>query len=147
SRRRHTRFSRDWSSDVCSSDLSSDDYLYTYQINSKLIFREQWSKTQWALYFKYQGIQPQYVEHTDENRNPIYVVSNTDGYGWFDASVTKKFLKEQLWLTLGARNILNVKSINTSLASGNIGHGNVSNVLPIGYGTSYFLKLEYQLNL
>src|SRR5690606_39945245 len=108
--------SRDWSSDVCSSDLkmwnatlenawhfkhgefafgasllgiaqemnsgiitSSADYLYTYQINSKLIFREQWSKTQWALYFKYQGIQPQYVEQTDENRNPIYVVSNTDG--------------------------------------------------------------------
>src|SRR5690606_40424235 len=27
SRRRHTRFSRDWSSDVCSSDLSSDDRL------------------------------------------------------------------------------------------------------------------------
>src|SRR5690606_40173791 len=27
SRRRHTRFSRDWSSDVCSSDLA-DGYLY-----------------------------------------------------------------------------------------------------------------------
>src|SRR5690606_40560549 len=26
SRRRHTRFSRDWSSDVCSSDLSSADH-------------------------------------------------------------------------------------------------------------------------
>src|SRR5690606_40668816 len=26
SRRRHTRFSRDWSSDVCSSDLSSTTY-------------------------------------------------------------------------------------------------------------------------
>src|SRR5690606_39812380 len=26
SRRRHTRFSRDWSSDVCSSDLSSSTY-------------------------------------------------------------------------------------------------------------------------
>src|SRR5690606_39866195 len=25
SRRRHTRFSRDWSSDVCSSDLAADD--------------------------------------------------------------------------------------------------------------------------
>src|SRR5690606_40584942 len=25
SRRRHTRFSRDWSSDVCSSDLNEDD--------------------------------------------------------------------------------------------------------------------------
>src|SRR5690606_40836987 len=27
SRRRHTRFSRDWSSDVCSSDLSREDAL------------------------------------------------------------------------------------------------------------------------
>src|SRR5690606_39422791 len=26
SRRRHTRFSRDWSSDVCSSDLNVDDF-------------------------------------------------------------------------------------------------------------------------
>src|SRR5690606_40798549 len=26
SRRRHTRFSRDWSSDVCSSDLYADDF-------------------------------------------------------------------------------------------------------------------------
>src|SRR5690606_39966481 len=27
SRRRHTRFSRDWSSDVCSSDLATMDHL------------------------------------------------------------------------------------------------------------------------
>src|SRR5690606_39511659 len=27
SRRRHTRFSRDWSSDVCSSDLGSDNII------------------------------------------------------------------------------------------------------------------------
>src|SRR5690606_31656770 len=27
SRRRHTRFSRDWSSDVCSSDLATDEYV------------------------------------------------------------------------------------------------------------------------
>src|SRR5690606_39284015 len=28
SRRRHTRFSRDWSSDVCSSDLGSREYAW-----------------------------------------------------------------------------------------------------------------------
>src|SRR5690606_40715149 len=28
SRRRHTRFSRDWSSDVCSSDLLEEAWLY-----------------------------------------------------------------------------------------------------------------------
>src|SRR5690606_41010812 len=28
SRRRHTRFSRDWSSDVCSSDLQSGEFVW-----------------------------------------------------------------------------------------------------------------------
>src|SRR5690606_39690938 len=31
SRRRHTRFSRDWSSDVCSSDLTRGDKVDTYE--------------------------------------------------------------------------------------------------------------------
>src|SRR5690606_39569494 len=30
SRRRHTRFSRDWSSDVCSSDLKTSSYRFSY---------------------------------------------------------------------------------------------------------------------
>src|SRR5690606_40925958 len=34
SRRRHTRFSRDWSSDVCSSDLSHSKWLAGYYGNS-----------------------------------------------------------------------------------------------------------------
>src|SRR5690606_41042873 len=38
SRRRHTRFSRDWSSDVCSSDLEGlfDDRLSIYNTLSKI---------------------------------------------------------------------------------------------------------------
>src|SRR5690606_40566454 len=31
SRRRHTRFSRDWSSDVCSSDLQTEQQLALYR--------------------------------------------------------------------------------------------------------------------
>src|SRR2546429_2835500 len=33
SRRRHTRCSRDWSSDVCSSDLHADDFIETLLLN------------------------------------------------------------------------------------------------------------------
>src|SRR3712207_7083393 len=32
SRRRHTRYWRDWSSDVCSSDLEEEELLYAVQI-------------------------------------------------------------------------------------------------------------------
>src|SRR5690606_41002374 len=43
SRRRHTRFSRDWSSDVCSSDLGSGDYIITarYYRNGTVIYSKQ----------------------------------------------------------------------------------------------------------
>src|SRR5690606_40032883 len=34
SRRRHTRFSRDWSSDVCSSDLNASTGEGTYSVDS-----------------------------------------------------------------------------------------------------------------
>src|SRR5207302_7699838 len=50
SRRRHTRFSRDWSSDVCSSDLQLSSLLPSKKNTSSYrrgdaIFR----KTSWAL--------------------------------------------------------------------------------------------------
>src|SRR5690606_40075541 len=38
SRRRHTRFSRDWSSDVCSSDLGGQLALESKNINNRLLF-------------------------------------------------------------------------------------------------------------
>src|SRR5690606_40454889 len=34
SRRRHTRFSRDWSSDVCSSDLTTNVTQYHFEITA-----------------------------------------------------------------------------------------------------------------
>src|SRR5690606_40520455 len=61
SRRRHTSFSRDWSSDVCSSDLSA------FSVNGSVVFPgaqaailhwlkrkepESLEKSRWALYCK-----------------------------------------------------------------------------------------------
>src|SRR5690606_40935670 len=43
--RRHTRFSRDWSSDVCSSDLSSFNRRWaSYYIRSQVTWRKNGSK-------------------------------------------------------------------------------------------------------
>src|SRR3989449_3460661 len=44
SRRRHTRCSRDWSSDVCSSDLDPEKYLATYWSR----FPDVWVHGDWA---------------------------------------------------------------------------------------------------
>src|SRR5690606_39502799 len=45
SRRRHTRFSRDWSSDVCSSDLASLDFV-TQKLNIETVDQNKLSMIQ-----------------------------------------------------------------------------------------------------
>src|SRR5207302_7127400 len=47
SRRRHTRFSRDWSSDVCSSDLDLPDFMVFLDWKS---YPWYWSFTDHLLY-------------------------------------------------------------------------------------------------
>src|SRR5690606_40533935 len=49
SRRRHTRFSRDWSSDVCSSDLIV--ISYAYQLNTCLYkYHTCWPQPTFMIY-------------------------------------------------------------------------------------------------
>src|SRR5690606_40084777 len=43
SRRRHTSFSRDWSSDVCSSDLGTN-MQHAFQISRRLLARQSGTK-------------------------------------------------------------------------------------------------------
>src|SRR3712207_6870595 len=69
SRRRHTRYWRDWSSDVCSSDLSRDDCLIYFgcwaetgepaDFICKLTFQDAWAVQGYRLeYMPYQVVEP-----------------------------------------------------------------------------------------
>jgi outer membrane receptor for ferrienterochelin and colicins len=53
-------------------------------------------------------------------------------------------LKESLEITLGARNLLNITDINQTRMNEGAGHA-VSSQILLAYGTSYFLKLTYNL--
>src|SRR5690606_40779196 len=71
SRRRHTRFSRDWSSDVCSSDLHGD-----HQLRQVVQQRDQLVPVQTSLDSLAQGLRLfplrlallQIVEQTEQHR-------------------------------------------------------------------------------
>src|SRR5690606_40495479 len=79
SRRRHTRFSRDWSSDVCSSDLDNQPFLihftgrkpiyltYNYRQDYKDLFFEYLEQTPWKGY-KQIGETTRYLKRSEERR-------------------------------------------------------------------------------
>src|SRR5690606_40629087 len=56
SRRRHTRFSRDWSSDVCSSDLGHP-WVADYELSPKSVVRDMYERAMnFVEYINFYGL-------------------------------------------------------------------------------------------
>ncbi|AWI24478.1 TonB-dependent receptor plug domain-containing protein [Flavobacterium pallidum] len=131
--------------DLAALNTTSDDrFLYTLQINSSVSYNIPKWNVLLAIYCKYNGRQQQYVSATDINNNATFLLSEIDAYSWMDTSVRKDFLSKKLEVTLGARNLFDVKTVRMTTGTTGI-HAAGSDML-LGYGRSAFLKLTYNLN-
>jgi len=119
---------------------SDDTYMYTLNVNTNISYTYPKWKTTLSAYYKYTGKQQEWVEGQDS-----YVISDIDPYSLLDASLRKTFFNDRFEASIGARNILNVKNINQTRMNEGAGHS-VSSQLLLAYGTSYFIKLAYNLN-
>lgn len=127
--------------------VSSNDYLYSLQLNTSIGYNVPKWNTLFSLYYKYNGKFQQYVQGVDQTSGgATFVLSEIEPYGMMDASVKKTFFKNKFDVTLGARNLLNIKNVQTTQAAGNGNHGAPSSNMLLAYGTSFFLKLSYNLN-
>ena len=126
----------------------NDDFLYAYQINTSSTYLLKEWKTFVTMLFKYQGPQQTYIASgEDANGNSLYAKQTTNGYGWLDASLKKSVFNNALSLTLGARNLLDITSVDISNSASGGTHSNGNQSLLLGYGRSYYLKLLYNLNI
>lgn len=121
-----------------------DRFLYSVEFSGQLSYLiEKWD-TSFSAFYKYNGAQYQFRNTANAEGNSVMVKDKRDGFSWLDFSVRKRFSNNQFELTLGARNLLNVKEIKTVSPSGVDITG--TNSLLIGYGRSYFLKALYNFN-
>lgn len=136
--------------DLAALNVTSDDkFLYSLNLNSSISYNIPKWNTLFALYYKYNGMQQQFVAGTDADGNNKFFLNKINPYSWMDASIRKMFFKNQFEVTVGARNlfdITNVQTIQNGGGSTGGAHGSGSSDLLLGYGRSYFLKLTYNLN-
>lgn len=136
--------------DLAALNVSSDDkFLYSLRLNSSISYNIPKWNTLVALFYKYNGEQQQFIAGTDTDGSTKFFLSEIKPYSWMDASVRKLFFKNQLEVTVGARNlfdITNVQTIQNGGGSTGGAHGSSSADLLLGYGRSYFIKLTYNLN-
>lgn len=111
------------------------NFLYAFESNAQVIYHLKKWKTRLNVFYKYTGRLPQYS--LDENSNIF--LSQIDDFHWLDATVSKNFIGS-LDIQLGVKNLLNITRVNSS-STGGIHTGGP--LLPVGYGRSFFLSLNY----
>lgn len=129
-----------------SESTANADYLYHFQMNANLNYEMPKIASVFTIYFKHIGQQYQFVEKENTQGDSVFERGKTEAYSWLDTSFKKSFFNDQWVATLGVRNLLDVSSIDTTATSGGT-HSDAPSAQSIAYGRSYFLRLQYNLNL
>lgn len=116
---------------------------WTGEINADVSYQLLPWQTTFTLFYKLTGSLPGYETVFDAEGNPSAKEVQLDGYQWMDFTVLKQF-RHGISVNAGARNLFDIKQINSTSSGGDAHGGGASR--PIGYGRSYFLGIQYQFN-
>ncbi|NNC94196.1 MAG: TonB-dependent receptor [Chitinophagales bacterium] len=91
--------------------------------------------------YKYNGKRDSY--YIDSESGDIYSFTIED-YHWLEVSAGKSFFEEKLRLTIGGRNLFNVKDVKSNATINGI-HSPNNEYTPVGTGISIFTKLKINI--
>lgn len=126
---------------------TEDEYRYHFQGNASLNYQiPNWATT-FSIYYKYTGKSSQFILDYENStqENTYFTLAKRDDFNMLDASIRKGFYDDRFEVTIGARNILDVTSIDDDAYIGQGHTGTGGGNVQLFYGRSYFLKLVYNL--
>ena len=135
------------SASYAADQLTEDKYRYHFQGNASANYLiPNWSTTL-SVYYKYTGKSSQFILDYENSttENSYFLLAKRDDFSMLDASIRKGFYNNRFEVTLGARNLLDVTSINDEAYVGEGHSGTGTGNVQLFYGRSYFLKLVYNL--
>jgi outer membrane receptor for ferrienterochelin and colicins len=116
-------------------------FFYSSDINTSVTYRIPGLKADVSVFYKYTGKLPQFYQTTGGEVYEGYI----DAYNLLDITLGKSFLKGNLNISAGVKNLFDVKVINSSgIATGGVHGGSASSL--VGYGTSFFGSISYVFN-
>ncbi|KXX68147.1 TonB-dependent receptor domain-containing protein [Flammeovirga sp. SJP92] len=124
-----------------SGSESSDQFFNSYEITLRSSYLIRKFDTKINVFYKYNS---PYAEFSKTKEGEVGT-QTLEAYSLLDLTLTKPFMKRKLLTTVGAKNLLNVTTVNIY---GDGSKGILSRVgtgeRPISYGTTFFIKLGYQ---
>ena len=127
-----------------SDDLSNQpdvpEFVFSPEYRTNIMYDLHKPKITFSLFYKYNGKSLNYFLDSENNTVKGYI----DGYSMMDFTISKSLGKNKFCkISLGTKNIFNVKNITTSGPNGV--HSGGSNSSPQATGISFFTKISLQL--
>lgn len=114
-------------------------FFYTPEIMASFGYEvESWQAT-FNLFYKYTGKVLGYFESELDGVTQYEL----DSYNMMDFTVIKYFFDKKLNVTLGAKNIFDIGTIQSNQAIGGGVHTAGSNNIPVAWGRTYFTRVAY----
>jgi outer membrane receptor for ferrienterochelin and colicins len=122
------------------SDTGLPEFTWSPEVNGSLTYSPRQDVTL-SMFYKYTGSTPTYVvAQTDGS----IVLAKSSGFHWGDVTLRKR-LGEKLSFTVGSHNVLNTTRVSNSSPDTGSAHSGSGTTIPVGYGRSYFIALNFQI--
>ncbi len=122
-----------------STNKDVPQFTYSPEVLTNASYRFIKAATTLSVFYKYNGKLPGYALINNEVTQ-TYIA----GYNIMDATVNKIFFNEKIILTVGCKNLFDVKNINSTIAAGV--HSSSSSTIPLSTGRNYFIKLAFNFS-
>ncbi|MBE8713763.1 TonB-dependent receptor plug domain-containing protein [Sphingobacterium hungaricum] len=119
---------------------AANEFSWTPEINSTLLYSFPKYGANINLYYKFYGKRPGFELVEDEIR-----ATAIESFSNADITINKK-IKSNITISAGVRNIFNTININSTATTSTDAHATSISSIPMSYGRSFFLGLNYQLN-
>ena len=102
------------------------------------------SGLEFSVYYKFNGAYPELLLDASDQLS----ISTVEAYNTLDANVSRWFYKRRLNIQVGAKNLFDNTDVNVSgSAGGGSGHsgGGSSSAMPVAWGRTFFVKLQFNI--
>ncbi len=120
---------------------NAPSFSYSPEVRSSFLYEIKKQALTLALFYKYQGALPNVIQNEVGEISTNFI----NAYHTADATISKKMFKKQIDVSIGTKNIFNVKNVGASASSGGIHSSNTGNIV-VGMGRTYFASLKVNIN-
>ncbi len=119
------------------ADQSDKSFHYSTDFNTMITYNFEKLKASASVNYKYTGRFPQLTP--DGTFKNDYI----DGYSNLDISIMKNFLQNMFSISVGGKNLTDVKDVQAGMVSGGAHSGGADGASRVAWGRTAFVKLTY----